>query len=70
MEGLKLYLRELKHGNKEAWGEIFEITKIPIRRTAYRYLENNSDVDDVVQNTMIVILNRVDRLDDIQEPMP
>lgn len=52
-ESLRPYIEDLKKGNMNAFGPIFEVTKKGVFLSAYTILGKKEDAEDVVNETFL-----------------
>lgn len=61
MDESKELVNRLKNGDKSAYREIFETYSGIVKTIAYRYLKSNDDAEDILQETFIIIFQKINQ---------
>ena len=59
---MKNLVKQAKRGNKEAFSELIQINKVNMYKVARAILDNDEDVSDAIQDTILICWEKLDTL--------
>ena len=59
---MKNLVKQAKRGNKEAFSELIQINKVNMYKVARAILDNDEDVSDAIQDTILICWGKLDTL--------